>query len=156
MARKVNRTFGWVQNPSNSRTLYDVVTLFVCGSKANLNMREKRIPFLLEYDCVDNKEKFQKYMELLSRTKIVIPYTELKGKGAGRGSRRVAKCSGLLQAAINSQKDAEYVHPMSGMKVRLKKPYTDDWTADGFLRWAISLGFIDYNRDDDTDRKSVV
>ena len=32
----------------------------------------------------------------------------------------------------------------------MKKPYTDDWTADGFLRWAVSLGFLDYNYADDT------
>ena len=33
---------------------------------------------------------------------------------------------------------------------KIKKPYVDDWSADGFLRWAVSLGFLDYNYNDDT------
>ncbi|MGI6681313.1 MAG: restriction endonuclease FokI catalytic domain-containing protein [Bdellovibrionota bacterium] len=27
--------------------------------------------------------------------------------------------------------------------------YTDDWTADGFLRWAISIGLLQYDMDSD-------
>jgi hypothetical protein len=49
--------------------------------------------------------------------------------------RRNAPCSGIAQAAIPAQGGKEY---------------TDDWSADCFLRWAVSLGFLAYNRDTDS------
>ena len=36
------------------------------------------------------------------------------------------------------------------MGKKIKKPYIDDWSADGFLRWAISIGFLDYDAVYDT------
>ncbi len=57
-------------------------------------------------------------IEALTQEEIVIKYNLLKGKGAGGKSRKDAKCTGIVQAAIPSQ---------SGRK------YTDDWTADGFF-----------------------
>ncbi|HCZ6578816.1 TPA: restriction endonuclease, partial [Staphylococcus aureus] len=30
------------------------------------------------------------------------------------------------------------------------KNFTDDWTSDGFLRWAVSLNFVKHNMENDT------
>lgn len=38
----------------------------------------------------------------------------------------------------------------------IKKPYTDDWSAEGYLRWAISCGLLEYNRSADTCKISVL
>ena len=62
--------------------------------------------------------------------------------------RAKAKCSGLVQAAITGQQFKKYI--IDGEEIIIKKPYTDDWTADGFLRWAVSLGFLDYDYSNDT------
>ena len=77
-----------------------------------------------------------------------LAYDVLKGQGSGGESSSKAKCSGLVQAVITGQQYREY--EIEGTKIRIKKPFTDDWTADGFLRWAVSLGFLDYHYDDDT------
>lgn len=88
--------------------------------------------------------EFQKIL----RANKPIAFDVLKGQGAGGESRAKAKCSGLAQAAVTGQQFKEYI--VDGRKIRIKKPYTDDWSADGFLRWAVSLGFLDYNYADDT------
>lgn len=124
------RSLGWVQNPSDLNKLKDVVSIFVKGSEINQKLADKLIKELVE-DEVLKKEM----IEALTQEEIVIKYNLLKGKGAGGKLRKDAKCTGIVQAAIPSQ---------SGRK------YTDDWTADGFLRWAISIGFLDYNKKTDT------
>ncbi len=144
------RTFGWVQNPASIETLRDVVSIFVKDSYGYLDLINKRIPTLIEYDLVDDENimnKFLKYFTELS--KIEIPYDDLKGKGAGSVGRANAKCSGIIQAVITAQKNIT-VYNRAGEKREIKKPYTDDWTADGYLRWAISVGLLDY--DEDTDK----
>lgn len=58
-----------------------------------------------------------------------ISYLNLVGTDfKPRGS---ARCNGIIQATIHSQKK--------------DKPFVDNWTADGFLRWAYALGFVSYN-----------
>lgn len=54
----------------------------------------------------------------------------------------------LYRQPLPGQQYKEYV--INGKTKRMKKPYTDDWTADGFIRWAVSLGFLDYNYSNDT------
>lgn len=65
----------------------------------------------------------------------MYPYTLLKGKGTPKGYTRTnAPCSGIIQAVLPGQ----------------RKEYQSDWPADSFLRRAISIGFLEYNRDNDT------
>ena len=43
--------------------------------------------------------------------------------------------------------DAQSLHTYtntSGNTITIKKPYTDDWSAEGYLRWAISCGLLEY------------
>ncbi len=70
----------------------------------------------------------------MSTQNINISYTDLKGKGTPKGyTRSNAPCSGIVQAALPGQ----------------RKEYQSDWPADSFLRWAISIGFLEYDRNTD-------
>lgn len=144
-----NRTFGWIQNPSSTDTLRDILGLFVPGSEFHTYMVNERLPLLASAGLFKTPSLYMEFQKIL-RTNKPIAFDILKGQGAGRERRAKAKCSGLAQAAITGQQFKEYI--VDGRKIRIKKPYTDDWSADGFLRWAVSLGFLDYNYADDTCR----
>lgn len=142
-----SRTFGWIQNPSSTETLRDILGLFVPGSEHHVYMTGERLPLLASAGLFKTPSLYLEFQKILRENKP-IAYDVLKGQGAGGESRKQAKCSGLVQAAITGQQYKEYV--INGKTKRMKKPYTDDWTADGFIRWAVSLGFLDYNYSNDT------
>ena len=124
------RTFSWIQNPSSVSNLKKTVAAFVLDSPTNVNLRFELLPRLIDDEMIRAR-----FIEELSNANMSIPYNDLKGKGPGSGSRRDAPCSGIIQAAITPQ--------------GVDRQYTDDWTADGFLRWAVSIGFLDYCRESD-------
>lgn len=124
------RSLGWVQNASDIDNLKKVVKLFVKGSDVNNELKNEKLPKLIE----DEKEK-EKFINFLNADKIEIDYFSLKGKGASGGKRKDALCSGIVQAVMKNQSGREYV---------------DDWTSDCYIRWAISLGFIYYNAKNDS------
>ena len=142
-----NRTFGWIQNPSSTDKLRDILGLFVPGSEFHTYMVNKKLPFLASAGLFKTPSLYIEFQKILRANKP-ISFEVLKGQGACGESRAKAKCSGLAQAAVTGQQFKEYI--VDGRKIRIKKPYTDDWSADGFLRWAVSLGFLDYNYADDT------
>ena len=142
-----NRTFGWVQNPSSTETLRDILGLFVPGSPFHTYMMRERLPLLASAGLFKTPELYEQFQEIL-RSGNPVAYEVLKGQGAGGGSRADAKCSGLVQAAVTGQQFKTYM--VDGNEKKIKKPYTDDWTADGFIRWAVSLGFLDYDYTRDT------
>ncbi|MDR2177036.1 MAG: hypothetical protein LBP20_03215 [Treponema sp.] len=126
----VIRTFGWIQNSSKTSSLKALVKVFVLDSDVNKTLRETKLAQLIK-----NETERNFFIGLISAEKMNIPYKALKGKGHGDGMRRNARCSGIAQAAIPAQRGKEY---------------TDDWSADCFLRWGVSLGFLAYNRDSDS------
>lgn len=142
-----NRTFGWIQNPSSTDTLRNILGLFVPGSEFHTYMVNERLPLLASAGLYKTPNLYMEFQKILRANKP-IAYDVLKGQGAGGESRSNAKCSGLVQAAVTGQQFKDYI--VDGKKIHIKKPYTDDWSADGFLRWAVSLGFLDYNYADDT------
>lgn len=124
------RTFGWVQEAYTISGLKTVVSVFVINSPINRTLKEDKIPRLISKD---NGAK--EMIHFLNETPICVPYTLLKGKGTPKGyTRSNAPCSGIIQAALKGQ----------------RKEYQSDWPADSFLRWAISIGMLEYNREDDT------
>lgn len=124
------RTFGWVQNPSSFENLKRVVSVFDYKSELFDEILSNKLDRLVE----DNQLKDLMKKEMNKRP-LKMNYVLLKGHGISNGeSRANAKCSGIIQAAISNQKGREY---------------TDDWTADGFLRWAISIGLLEYDNDED-------
>lgn len=142
------RTLGWVQNPGKLSNLKIAVSIFKKNSNYNKWLRNIRLPFLEKYGLI-SKENYGKFEDALSKEDIVIDYTMLKGQGAGKLGRANAICTGIIQAAIDGQQDRVFVDD-NGIELTIKKPYTDDWSAEGFLRWAISCGLLNYDSKMDT------
>lgn len=126
----VVRSLGWIQNSANTASLKDVVKIFIYNSDVNINLREIKIQRL-----INDENDRENFIRRLSEKEIQITYSMLKGKGKNSsGTRKNAPCSGIVQATIHGQG---------------KKEYIDDWSSDCFLRWAISLGFLNYDRETD-------
>ena len=136
------RTFGWVQNPGDLKKLKKVVGIFQPGSAENLWLTGIRLPLLLRFELISNAD-YTLFVSELSKPIIEIDYGTLKGKGSGSKSRKDALCTGIIQAVIDAQQNKTYIDA-AGIKEIFKKPYTDDWSAEGYLRWAISCGLIEY------------
>ena len=143
----VKRTFGWVQNPGDLKKLKKVVGIFKAGSAENLDLVSNKLPLLLTYGLISNVD-YNDFIAELNKTDIEIDYSKLKGKGSGSRTRKDAICTGIIQAIIEAQQNKTY-SDVAGNSITIKKPYTDDWTAEGFLRWAISCGLLEYVKDDD-------
>jgi len=143
----VKRTFGWVQNPGDLKKLKKVVGIFKAGSAENLDLVSNKLPLLLTYGLISN-DNYNDFIAELNKTDIEIDYSKLKGKGSGSRTRKDAICTGIIQAIIEAQQNKTY-SDAAGNSITIKKPYTDDWTAEGFLRWAISCGLLEYVKDDD-------
>lgn len=143
----VKRTFGWVQNPGDLKKLKKVVGIFKAGSAENLDLVSNKLPLLLTYGLISNDD-YNDFIAELNKTDIEIDYSKLKGKSSGSRTRKDAICTGIIQAIIEAQQNKTY-SDVAGNSITIKKPYTDDWTAEGFLRWAISCGLLEYVKDDD-------
>ncbi len=142
------RTFGWIQNPGDLKKLKEVVSIFMNGSETNLWLRNERLPLLKQYGLISQPD-FIAFTSKTSQVLIEIEYASLKGKGAGSASRANALCTGIIQAVIDGQKNKTYFDN-NGNTITIKKPYTDDWSAEGYLRWAISCGLLEYVESSDT------
>lgn len=122
-----SRTFGWVQNPSSFRSLCKVVSIFDINSPAHSDMDEVlRILVAPE----NGRETLR---SALNTRPLKISYSHLVGTGSAQ--RATAPCNAIIQAAVRGQGH---------------KTYIDNWSADGFVRWAHCLGFIKYDYTDDT------
>lgn len=141
------RTFGWIQNPGDLKKLKKVVGIFQPESVENSWMIKERLPLLLQYSLISDDD-YMRFIHELSKPAIEIDYSILKGKGSGNGSRKDAICTGIIQAVINAQQKKTYLDK-NGRAITIKKPYTDDWSAEGYIRWAISCGLIEYIKDSD-------
>lgn len=148
------RTFGWVQNPGDFKKLKKVVSIFQYNSAENLWLRNIRFPLLLKYNLISNTD-YACFLDKIGKPNIDVEYSYLKGKGAGGSGRANAICTGIIQAVIDGQKNKTYTDA-SGRTETMKKTYTDDWSAEGYLRWAISCGLLEYNKDNDTVKISLL
>ncbi|ARE45508.1 restriction endonuclease (plasmid) [Lacticaseibacillus paracasei] len=132
-----NRTFGWIQNPSDFNSLQRVVQIFDPESAHYAALRDYLIERYIPLDEI--KKGLQ---EKLDRGKAVFTYFDLVGRsvdqfGNTAKRRALAVGSSLIQVSIPSQSAGT-----SG------KYWTDNWTSDGYLRWAVSLNFVEYLRDE--------
>jgi hypothetical protein len=121
------RTFGWVQDPSNFRSLCDVVAVFDADSIKHKQLVKTIIPKLVLKS--DGRE------ELLSALKVSplkIKYSHLVGTSFT--PRSASRCNGIIQATVKGQ----------------GRDFIGDWPADNFVRWAHCLGFISYDYHTDT------
>ncbi len=150
----VKRTFGWIQNPGDLKKLKQVVSIFQANSQTHEWLTTIRLPLLLRFRLI-NPDDYNIFQSELSKPAIEIEYSTLKGKGSGSSSRKNALCSGIIQAVIDAQSSRTYTDD-NGKMVTMKKPYTDDWSAEGYLRWAISCGLLKYSNVTDTCQISIL
>jgi type IIS restriction enzyme fokI len=138
------KSFGWVQNPGDLSKLKKVVSVFLYDSKENKWLRNEKLPFLLKYSLISDGD-YNIFIGYLSSQNIAIPNKILKGKGVAKGgTRRDSICTGIIQAIIDGQQKRTYKDD-KGKSATFKKPFIDDWSADGYLRWAISCGLLEYD-----------
>ncbi len=114
---KKTRTFGWVQDGTNLRSLCDVVGIFYVNSDVYNDLINIKIPSLVSEQ--DGKEELLKE---LSKRPLKITYSKLVGN-----SKKT--CNSIIQATIKGQ----------------KREYLRSWPADNYLRWAHALGFVKYD-----------
>ncbi|NUG66644.1 restriction endonuclease [Lactobacillus mellis] len=133
------RTFGWVQNPSDFTKLKKTVQVFDPKSDQYKELTNHIVKNVIYFNS--DRKKLQKKLD---KNVSEFTYEELVGTSRNKKNkapkyRKDAIANSLLQVTILSQS--------SKTKGKL---YTDNWTADGFLRWAVSLNFVSYNREKDT------
>ncbi|MDD7347636.1 MAG: restriction endonuclease FokI C-terminal domain-containing protein [Clostridiales bacterium] len=125
------RTLGWIQNPSSFENLKNVVSVFDKNTELYKEILNTKLPKLVE-----DLDLRMKLISEMKKEPLEMDHVLLKGHGIKSGQNRSdAECSGIVQAAITTQGG---------------RTYTDDWTADGFLRWGISIGLLDYDTEKDT------
>lgn len=127
MENRKFRTFGWVQDPSDFKSLYNVVAIFDNTSEVHKQLVDERIEKLIE-----EKDGRSHFLEVMRSKPLKIKYTDLIGTAFT--PRSSARCNGIVQATVEGQ----------------KRKFISDWPADNFVRWAHCLGFIQYNYEDDT------
>lgn len=143
----MKRTIGWVQNPNVLKTLKCVVASLVLKSDFNQYLINEKLPLLLKNGLISS-ENYQEFISILENPKNGVLYEKLKGKSGKRGidsqGRPNSKCTGIIQASIIAQRKVKLIN-LKGNMIEINKPYSDDWTADGYVRWAISTGLFDYD-----------
>lgn len=133
------RSFGWIQNPSNFDNLKKTVQVFDPSSEHYQNLQKHIVKEVIYFS--EDKDKFQNELD----TKVCeFSYKYLVGTSVDKNGNHAKKrgdsvANSLLQVSILPQSN----------KTK-GKMYTDSWTADGFLRWAVSLNFLSYDRNKDT------
>ena len=133
-----SRTYGWVQNPSDFKKLKTVVQIFDSTSQHYKKLRTKLISDYIPIKKVREGllAKLAKNIEKFSYTELVGTSQDITGKPAK--TRKDAVADALIQVSISSQSAQT-----SG------KLWTDNWSADGYLRWALSLNFVKHDRESD-------
>lgn len=122
------RTFGWVQDPSNFRSLCDVVSIFDKNSDKHNDLLNDIIPNLVE-----ERDGRDELLHALKRNPLKIKYAHLVGTSFI--PRSASRCNGIVQATVKGQGGRAFI---------------GDWPADNYVRWAHCFGFIKYNYTDDT------
>ena len=133
-----SRTYGWVQNPSDFSKLKLVVQIFDSTTKHYENLRKKLVRTLIPFEDIKNNliSKLDKNVEEFSYLELVGTSKDNNGRSPKKRSDAVADA--LIQITILPQNANT-----SG------KRWTDNWTSDGYLRWALSLNFIKHDRNTD-------
>ena len=132
------------------KKLKKVVSVFLPKSNNNVWLRNERLPLLQKYELISQQD-YMAFSEELASESIEIEYSSLKGRGSGSEKRANALCTGIVQAIIDGQKYKQY-SDSNGETITIKQPYTQDWSAEGYLRWAISCGLLEYIAATDTCR----
>lgn len=131
------RTYGWVQNPSSFSNLKKVVQIFDNQSD-NYNSLKESLLETIYFEKIRRSfyEKLQEGVESFSYIELVGTSKNKEGKSPKKRADAVA--DSLIQISITPQQVKN-----------TGRTWTDNWTADGFLRWAVSLNFVEVDRETD-------
>lgn len=134
-----SRSFGWIQNPSDFNKLKATVQVFDAESTVYRELRDNKVRRLIPLD-----RPRKRLQSLLDQGAESFTYQDLVGtstdaEGKAVTTRSAAVADSLLQLVVQPQS-----------AFTQGKEWTDNWTADGFLRWAVSFGFVSYNRPTDS------
>ena len=135
-----SRTFGWIQNPSDLSKLKLTVNVFNSNSKHYNSLLTELIDKEIIYfpNIAESlKEKLLKNIETFTYEELVGGTKDKYGNNTN--IRQKQQADSLLKITILPQ----------STNTR-GKHFTDNWTADGFLRWAVTWGFVSHDRDQDT------
>lgn len=132
-----NRTYGWVQNPSSFSSLKKVVQIFD-NQSTHYNLLKNSLLDTIYFEELRDSfyKKFHKGVESFSYIELVGTSKNKDGKSPKKRADAVA--DSLIQISITPQQTKN-----------TGKTWTDNWTADGFLRWAVSLNFVEVDRESD-------
>lgn len=72
-----SRTFGWIQNPGELKTLRKISLCLCKGTVENKWLLEERLPLLLKNDMI-SKDNFDDFIVIINSGKY--PYVKLKGR----------------------------------------------------------------------------
>ena len=125
-SKVTERTFGWVQDPSDLQKLRRVVEVFCPDSEVHAKMANSTIPKLIAI-----KDGRRDMLAAMRRRPLRLSYAHLVGTAFT--PRASARCNGIIQAAIPGQ----------------KRGFISDWPADNFVRWAHALGFVSWEEKGD-------
>lgn len=131
------RTYGWVQNPSDFSKLKLVVQIFDRTTKHYHELRDDLVQRVIySHDLKFRlQQKFDDGVESFPYDELVGSKQDANGNSCGR---KDAVANGIIQITVKPQ-----TYATTG------KLYTDDWTAQGFLSWALALGFLQHSPEDD-------
>ncbi|MFL2139002.1 restriction endonuclease FokI C-terminal domain-containing protein [Desemzia sp. FAM 23991] len=135
-----SRTYGWVQNPSDFNKLKLTVQIFDSSSNHYQSLKNDLVPNLIVY-FNDIKDDLQYKLDnsITKFTYMDLVGTSKDKTGKSPKSRKNAEANALIQISLLPQN-----YKTTG------KRFTDNWTSDGYLRWAVSLNFIQVDRETDT------
>lgn len=134
----ISRTYGWVQNPSDFSKLKLVVQIFDSTTEHYKNLRNNLVRTLIPFEDIKSNliSKLNRNVEEFTYLELVGTSKDKNGKSPKKRSNAVADA--LIQITILPQ----------NVNTTQKK-WTDNWTSDGYLRWALSLNFIKHDRNTD-------
>lgn len=133
------RTYGWIQNPSDFNKLRKTIEIFDSSSAHYQMLKNEVIQREIKYfdDIRENlQNKLNNNIEYFSYAELVGSSLDKYGNSAKK--RSDAEANSLIQISLIPQQ-----YKKTG------KMYSDDWTSDGFLRWAVSLNLVAVNRKTD-------
>ena len=126
-----NRSTGWIQDPGRLENVIKVVELFDHNSQTHLDLLRNLIP-----QKVLPQDGRQTFINQLRSRSGYNSYPKIDYKclvGTAFTPRPSARCNGIVQALIPGQ----------------RRSFISDWPANNFIRWAETLGFIQYYPVDD-------
>lgn len=126
------RTYGWVQNPSDFNKLKLVVQIFDSESAHYRSLKDSTIREVIHFEEIKAalQNKFDHNCVSFTYKELVGTKRDAEGKSCDRAS---AVADSLIQITVMPQS-----FNTTGRR------YTDNWTSQGYLSWALSLGFLEH------------